>query len=230
VWALNKAASQPRAVGELTNAVDRLRRAQLGQGELRPAIERYRAALEALVRTATELLGKAGIRVSSALERRLQSTLLVAITDRRLRADLAAGLLAQEGDAPGFEVLTQGPIPAEFLRARPATAARTSRRATAPAAEVERPRAHSTKAELQRPEREDRKAARQAERQVKALDKAAGRKEQAADTADRKLEALRTALREQERRAALMRTSADEARAAHRTVLERSRTSRDAPR
>jgi hypothetical protein len=135
VWALNTAASRPRAIAELGDAVDRLRRAQLGQGDLRPAVERYRAALEPVLRAATERLRGAGIRVSPALERRLQSTVLAAIADRGLRADLVAGRLEAEHAAPGFEVLTRGPIPAEFLRARPGRAAARRTAAAPPPAE-----------------------------------------------------------------------------------------------
>lgn len=90
VWALNRTAvGRPRELNALVQAVDGLRRAQLGQGELRAATERYRAAFEPLVRNATEALRDAGSAISPALERRIRSTLLAATTDRRLRADLA---------------------------------------------------------------------------------------------------------------------------------------------
>ena len=91
-WALNRAsAARPRELGTLLDAVDRLRRAQLGGGDLRAAMERYRAAFEPLVRGANQALKEAGTGVSAALDRRLRSTLLAAVTDRGLRADLEAG-------------------------------------------------------------------------------------------------------------------------------------------
>lgn len=233
VWALNTVANRSRAVPELADAAEQLRGAQLGEGDLRAATGRYRGALEPLVRAATERLREAGIRVSATLERRLQSTLLAAVTDRGLRADLAAGRLAEEHAAPGFDVLTQGPIPATFLRPRPtreeAGRAPTPRRSPAArTAEPETERARSGPAEHRRAEseREARRAIRQAQRRVRALDEAARRKERAADAADRKLETTRTALREQERQAALLRTSAREAREMHRTALDEARKPR----
>lgn len=209
VWALNAAAARSRAFDELAEAVDRLRRAQLGQGELRPAIERYRAALEPVIRTASERLREAGTRMTTPLERRLQATLLAAITDRRRRAELAAGRLTEEYAEPGFEVLTSGPGPTEPPRARP--------RAPAPTrpTEAERRRLEAERKAL-------RAAARQAQRRMRALDTAARRKEQAAAAADRKVEALRAALREHERQAQVLRTAANEARAAHRSAVERA--------
>jgi hypothetical protein len=59
-------------------------------------MERYRTAFQPLVRNAIEALRDAGSAISSALERRIRSTLLAATTDRRLRADLATGRLVGE--------------------------------------------------------------------------------------------------------------------------------------
>ncbi len=82
-WALNRAAAaRPRELGALVDAVDRLRRAQLGGGDLRAAAERYRSAFEPLVRGAGQALREAGAAVSAARDRRIRSTLLAAVTDR----------------------------------------------------------------------------------------------------------------------------------------------------
>jgi hypothetical protein len=237
VWALNMAATRPRAIDELADAADRLRRAQLGQGDLRPAIERYRAALEPVIRAAAERLREAGVRISPTIERRLQATLLAAVTDRRLRAELATGRLTEEHAEPGFEVLTRGPIPAEFLRARRGIARTPSAHAqpsTAqpPPEEPETPRRDPVKAERHRQDKEHttRKVTRQTQRQLKALDKAARRQERAADAADRKVQELRTALHKRERQAKLLRTSANEARQVHQTALKQGRTGSEEPK
>src|SRR6185436_16419302 len=72
-WALNRAAgARPRELAALAEAVDRLRRAQLGQGDLRAATEAYRTAFEPLVRAAREALKGAGTKASAALDRRLR--------------------------------------------------------------------------------------------------------------------------------------------------------------
>src|SRR5258705_11103722 len=122
VWALNRTAgAQPRALNALIQAVDRLRRAQLGQGELRTATEGYRTVFEPVVRSAVDTLHDTASAGSAALQRRLRSTLLAAGTDRQLRADLMAGALTGEQTEPGFAVLSQGPITPGVAPSRPAT-------------------------------------------------------------------------------------------------------------
>ncbi len=128
VWALNQAAlGKARALTGLTDSVDRLRRAQLGQGDPRAATAGYRTVFEAVVEAARAALREEGMKASPAVDRRLRSTLLAAVTDRGLRTELTAGRLAAEYAEPGFSVLSQGPIPAEFLRGRPAIAGRPGR-------------------------------------------------------------------------------------------------------
>ena len=210
LWALNSAAARaPRLVEDLANAVSQLRRAQLGQGELRPATERFRAAIGPLVRGAAAKLRDAGTRVSPALERRLHDTLLAAAADRRLRADLMAGRLTEEREAAGFDVLTKGPIPTARLRTPSGKAERKAKPAGATKAERRRQRAA---------EREAREAARQAQRAAKARDAAARRAERTAAAAEVKVEAMRAALLEEERRAAQLRRAATEAWDAARGV------------
>jgi hypothetical protein len=241
VWALNSTAvGRPRELNALVQAVDRLRRAQLGRGELRAATERYRAAFEPLVRNAAEALHDAGSPVSPALERRIRSTLLAAITDRRSRADLATGRLADEHTEPGFSVLSQGPIPAEFLRDQPAkakpaavavhnvTATRADQAAQLKVPSSRRQRRREGVEErrrLQQAARVARQAARQAQREVGALSRDARQKERAAQVAENKVDAVRRELQKVEQEAVARRAAADQARDAAAKAEERARSS-----
>jgi len=199
VWALNNSASAPREVGALADAVADLRRAQLGQRDFRPAMDRLRAAIAPLMRSASEKLRLARIPMSPVLERRLRDTLIASVADRGLRADLLAGRLTEERGAAGFDILAKGPIPAVSPRAK----ARKERR---PAE-----RRRQLKAD-----RESREAAKRAQREVRALNRVAEAKARAADTAAAKVEAMRAALLEQERRTADLQRAATEAREAAR--------------
>jgi hypothetical protein len=245
VWALNRtAASRSRDLGALFDAVDRLRLAQLGQGDLRSSTEGYRAAFEPIVDAASHLLREAGTRLPPDLERRLRSTLLAAAADRGIRADLHAGRLAAEHADPGFAALTQGAIPAGFLQPRPATTPKTQAgtqpaprvaderhgagQATRPAGRPGPPkdlRRREPERRAGRPEeqrratialREARQAARRARRRALELDKDATRQEHAAQAAEKRVEALRKQLHEQERKSAALRAAATAARSAHR--------------
>jgi len=244
VWALNRtAAARSRELDALADGVDRLRRAQLGQGDLRSATERYRAAFEPIVHAASEVLADAGSPVSPALERRIRGTLLAAVTDRRLRAELAAGRLTDEHAEPGFAVLTAGPIPADFLdrpaKARPAPDRPTpGQDAAEPSAAPEhRPRA-KPRAELGRADKREREkvrrqalqeardahqTARKAERVARALERDARQKERAAQAVEKQVEAARTTLGDLEQRGAALRTAADKAREAHEAADARAR-------
>jgi hypothetical protein len=248
VWALNRtAAAHSRELDTLADAVDRLRRAQLGQGDLRNAIERYRAAFEPIVHAASKVLVDAGTLAPPALERRIRGTLLAAVTDRRLRADLVAGRLIDEHTEPGFAVLTGGPIPADFLLDRPAKAGPAPARpapgqdAAAPSAAPEHGPLAKPRAELRRADkrerskvrrqalreaRDARQAARKAERDARALERDARQKERAARAVETQVEAARTTLRDLEQRGAALRTAADTAREAHEAARARPATSR----
>lgn len=239
VWALNRTAvGRPRELNALVQAVDGLRRAQLGQGELRAATERYRAAFEPLVRNATEALRDAGSAISPALERRIRSTLLAATTDRRLRADLATGRLVGEHTEPGFAVLSQGPIPAGFLRERPekakpapihsiaATRADHAAQLKVPSTRGQRRREGvEERRRLQQAARAARHAARQAQREVSALSREARQKELAAQVAENKVDAVRKELHKIEQEAVGRRAAADQARDAAGKAEERARSS-----
>lgn len=244
VWALNRtAAARSRELDALADAVDRLRRAQLGQGDLRNATERYRAAFEPIIHSASEVLVDAGTRVPPALERRIRGTLLAAVTDRRLRADLVAGRLIDEHAEPGFAVITGGPIPADFLldgpaKARPAPRPSPRQDTAEPSTAPEhRPRA-KPRAELGRADRRERakvrrqalkeardarQAARRAERDARALERDARQKERAARAVEKQVDAARTTLRDLEQRGDALRTAANKARETHEAADARAR-------
>jgi hypothetical protein len=251
VWALNRtAAARSRELDALTEAVDRLRRAQLGQGDLRNATERYRAAFEPIVHAASEGLVDAGTLVPPALERRIRGTLLAAVTDRRLRANLVAGRLTDEQAEPGFAVLTGGPILADFLLDRPAKARPAPARPTPgpdaaepSAAPEHRPQAKPRtevgwadkreRAKVRRQAVQEapdaRQAARKAERDARALEQDARQKERAARVVEKQVDAARTTLRGLEQRAAALRTAADKARETHEAADARARAASSRP-
>jgi hypothetical protein len=223
VWALNQAAlAKPRVVSDLVDAVDRLRRAQLGQGDPRAATAGYRTVFEDVVKPAREALQEHGMTVSPSLDRRLRGSLLAAVVDRGLRRELAAGRLTAEHAEPGFSVLSSGPIPAELVRERPA-----KRSSPKPAAEgrVRKQAEAAARRAAQADARAAQRAAREAARAVAALDRAARRKERAAQAAERRVEALRATLREHEARSAALRTAAAEARRAHGRTADAARRS-----
>ena len=210
-WALNRAAAaRPRELGALVDAVDRLRRAQLGGGDLRPAAERYRSAFEPLVRGAGQALREAGAAVSAALDRRIRSTLLAAVTDRGLRADLEAARLADEHADPGFAVLSGGPVPAGFLLDRPRKKRSADPAKPAPAGEAGETRrlAREQARAAQLAAREEQRATRVA----RSLARQADRAERAAQAAERRVAAMRRALAALERRSGELRAAAEEAR------------------
>jgi hypothetical protein len=213
VWALNRAASRrPRELRSLTEAVDRLRRAQLGRGDLKDATAAYRDSFEVVLAAARGILQEAGTAASPAVERRMRSTLLAAVTDRGLRAALAAGGLVAEQDEPGFTVLSRGPVPAEFLRER------TERAAPAPTRAAPRRPGRADRAAARRRDRERRRATKAAE----AAERAVQRAERAAKAVEREIEALRARLDSRERARAELRAAADQAKAAAEQARRRS--------
>ncbi|HKZ05671.1 MAG TPA: hypothetical protein VJU81_09400, partial [Methylomirabilota bacterium] len=167
VWALNNSAATPHEVAALADAVSRLRQTQLGQGALRPAMERLRAAIAPIIRSAAEQLTRVGLRVSPQLERRLHDTLVASGADRRLRAALLAGELTEERGAAGFDMLTLGSTPAVSRRAR---APVRSPNASAPAERRRQRRAErEARQAARRAERAAREVARRAQREATAL-------------------------------------------------------------
>jgi hypothetical protein len=217
-WALNRVGiSRARELRVLIDAADRLRRAQLGRGDQRAATEDYRHAFEPLAREANRVLRDAGSSVSAALDRRIRSTLLAAVTDRGLRADLEAGRLAGEHADPGFAVISRGPVPAEFLRDRPRNRPAPVRPTSAP---VTRP--SPTAAESRKVRRQRARAAREAARETQALQTRARRAERVAEAAEKRVEAVRRELRALEERSASLKAVAEAARDAHTARVGRT--------
>jgi hypothetical protein len=218
VWALNRAAlARPRELAALVETVDRLRRAQLGHGDVRAAMEGYRTAFEPLVRGAHQVLREAGTAVTPGLDRRMRSTLLAAVTDRGLRAELGAGRLEREHADPGFAVLSRGPVPAGLLAARPSgRSVKAARPAPALAPPPTPPRssesAATAAAKTRRDAREQARAARQTAREARSQALQAERAERAAQAAERRAAAMRRALAAVEEQSAKLRAQADEAR------------------
>jgi hypothetical protein len=216
VWALNRAAlARPRELAALVETVDRLRRAQLGHGDVRAAMEGYRTAFEPLVRGAHQVLREAGTAVTPGLDRRMRSTLLAAVTDRGLRAELGAGRLEREHADPGFAVLSRGPVPAGFLAARPSgRSVKAARPAPAPPSTPPRSSesAAAAAAKTRREAREQARAARQTAREARSRALQAERAERAAQAAERRAAAMRRALAAVEEQSAKLRAQADEAR------------------
>lgn len=211
VWALNRVGiSRARELRLLIDAADRLRRAQLGRGDQRAATEDYRHAFEPLAREANRVLRDAGSSVSAALDRRIRSTLLAAVTDPGLRADLEAGRLAEEHADPGFAVISRGPVPAQFLRDRPRNRPAPVRPTPAP---VTRP--SPTADESRKVRRQRARAAREAARETQALQTRARRAERVAQAAAKRVEAVRRELRALEERSATLKAVAEAARKAH---------------
>jgi hypothetical protein len=213
VWALNAvAARHPDDLRALASAVDRLRRAQLGQGEVSGPTNEYRQAFQRLVTRANELLREGNQVVTPALERRMRSTLQAAVADRRLRRDLQSAQLGEEHTDPGFAVFTRGPIPTESLRPRtrlptdsPPTARSSAGTISARHEQAERKVAARHQAQAAR---ETRKAAKL----TNASERDAQRQTDRLKAAERRVEAARRALHDQERIAAQMREQADKAR------------------
>jgi hypothetical protein len=161
-WAVNQLVrTQGRAMGELFDAGDALRRAQAdvlaGQGDgrtLRAAAERERAAAEALVETARGLLTSDGHELSGSVIDRVADTLQAAALDDECRAQVRHGRLERElrhlGLGLGDGATSSGPAVAPARRAaREDTAARERRRAARSAEAQARKRAERAERALQ---------------------------------------------------------------------------------
>jgi hypothetical protein len=219
VWALNAvAARHPDDLRALASAMDRLRRAQLGQGEVSGPTNEYRQAFQRLVTRANELLREGNQVVTPVLERRMRSTLQAAVADRRLRRDLQSAQLGEEHADPGFAVFTRGPIPTEFLRPSPKAQPRTrlptdsppTARSSAGAVSARREQA-ARKVESRR-QAQAARGTRKAAKLTKALERDAQRQTDRLKAAERRVESARNALQDQERIAAQVREEADKAR------------------
>jgi hypothetical protein len=202
------------AMGRFIKAVDQLRRAQLGHGDITTAIEHQRRELESLMTRARSLLARVGIAASAVAMGRLSATLLGAAADKDQQAALARGGLRRESPAPGFDLFEGARIRprADGIGARVmpiASRRRQGDRATTPEA---RERAAGSLA--RRRAADDvaaRKAAAQQALRRQALSRAAARHRAASAKAERRAAALRAQLSRLEEDVARERAAADRA-------------------
>ena len=193
-WAVNQLVrTQGRAVDELFEAGDALRKAQDGvlaarddAGSLRSAAARERAAVDELSQAARGLLSSQGHELSATIIERVSDTLHAAALDDDARNHVRGGRLERELRHVGLG--TTGPVP----RAAPGRAKDKDKdKAVERAAAEERATA---RAGARAAERE---ARRRAERAVRAAEMARERHDRAAEALEAAEQALAAADKEQ---------------------------------
>jgi hypothetical protein len=218
-WAVNQLVrTQGRALNELLEAGDSLTQAHAavlsGTGDgrsLRHAVERQRAAVEALLTTARGLLTSDGHDLSSATIDRVAGTLHAAALDQDAREQVRHGRLERE------------------LRHVGLGAAGVSATAPARAAKPANQRAEAEAKPKREPERSaERTAARQAARAVEAdARRRAGRAERALRTATQRRDRATEQLREAEAVLAEAEEALAQAEAEARAAAEAHARARD---
>ncbi|MGH7389719.1 MAG: hypothetical protein ACREM3_09720 [Candidatus Rokuibacteriota bacterium] len=208
LWAVNHLARRHQdLVRRLVDAVERLKRAQLGKpGEMAAATRDQRSALDALTARAEEVLQDADAKATPGVLRLISSSLVGAAADRELRRQLLAGRLGEELRATGFDVFGG----ARASVSLPPAPARTPPRA-APARESRAgPSAKQLRSRLRAAEGEARTQARRA----RGLERRAAKLEWAAAQAEAGRDRARRALQTAEDRATKARAAAARARQA----------------
>ena len=106
LWAANQLGRANRKrLDAFIDAVAHVRRTQLHEPRaVGEAVQRQRAALDALLEVARDALAKHGLNAGPEALRRISSTLQGAAVDARHAEDLRHGRLTGELAAPGFEV------------------------------------------------------------------------------------------------------------------------------
>jgi hypothetical protein len=105
-WAVNQLVRERTPLlRDLWKAADRLRKAHGGKGDFQAALDAERQALDALVSSAAELLGRSGHAAADATLQRVRGTLQAAAADRDVRRRIEEGALAEDLEPPGFEAL-----------------------------------------------------------------------------------------------------------------------------
>jgi hypothetical protein len=185
-WAVNQLVrTQRKAVAELFDAGDALRAAQdnvvTGRGDgrtLRVAVERERAAVDALTGAARGLLTSDGHELSQTIIDRVADTLNAAALDDEARSHVKDGRLERELRHVGLGVAVGATLPAPARRAapkKPAADRAAEQRAERERAEA-RAAARATEREarrrLERAERAANSTAERRDRAAKALDEA----------------------------------------------------------
>jgi hypothetical protein len=222
VWAVNRLAREAAdSVEELIESSDRMKQAQLGHSgatDLGAAAARHRAVLGKLARKAEAILGGAGLRSSSELLRRIETTLTAAASDKDQRAALRKGRIEQELAPMGFEVFG-GAMPAARTADTTGSPTRTSDR----------------RLSVVRPQPAEQQTQSRSEARVAAAEEAKGQRDGAAEEARRQrveLEAAIEKLRTDVRVASIKVTEANEqlkqSTAAVREARLAERSARDA--
>jgi hypothetical protein len=184
LWAINRLAqTDAERLATFVASVDEIRRTQLRDPRAASeAVQRQRAALDALVSRATALLAEEGQRATPAAQRRMADTLLGAAVDREHVEALTAGRLTEELPAPGFEVLT-GAAGGRHLRLvsnereeEPAQAPRGRAAERRPAAETDERRRHAAERQARAVQERERRAG---ERQARVAEQAERRRREA---------------------------------------------------
>lgn len=225
LWAANHLAhAEPEQLATFLRTVDELRGSQLQDPRAAAeALRRQRSELEALVRRAAQLLAQHGPGATPAIERRVSDTLLGAAVDAQLAEDLRHGRLLAEQRAPGFEVLA-GARPAPPLRLVH-SAGVGGRRGD------DRQAARDTERELRakdvQTQRRAAEAARHAERERRAQEAQAQQRQaadlvEAVERAERELQELQARVAESRQRLRQAQQAAREATAAARLAARRT--------
>ncbi len=217
-WAVDQLVrTQRKGVSELFDAGDALRAAQddvlAGRGDgqsLRSAVDRERAAVDALAAAARGLLTSEGQELSPTIIERVADTLHAAALDDEAREQVREGRLERELRHVGLGVLGAPPAGAPSPKRKPGAGAKekpgagvkkpVADRAAERAAREQRERAERERAEARAAARAaEREARRRAEHAERAHRVAAERRDRAAEAlreADAELDAAEAELRE----------------------------------
>ncbi|HEX3539871.1 MAG TPA: hypothetical protein VHT75_05445 [Acidimicrobiales bacterium] len=223
-WALNQVARiDPHLIEEMLGAGAALKsameRALDGDASgLRQAHGDDRAAMEAVVAAAVDRLAADGYNVTDAIRQRMAATLRAATVDPSVAADLTAGVLAGDRDAPGFGIdalaVPLSPAP-EKAKSPPAPSPPAEAQPAAPPAESA---GDDTAARRQEADRLAEEAARRAEeaqarrREADALAAVADRLESEARHAEQRASQAREKATQAQRQAAAAADAAAEAK------------------
>ena len=106
LWAANRLAhSKPALIEKFLNASEKLREAHRGGGDIRAATLPQREAEARVVTAAADVAGAEGANVTETFTRGLRDILSAAATDEGVAAELRAGRLLREPEAPTLDEL-----------------------------------------------------------------------------------------------------------------------------
>jgi hypothetical protein len=211
VWLANRLARQdPEGVTRFIDAVDRLKRAHLGRGNLVQATESQRNALERLLAEARAIQMDAATQgVPRGTMGRLSATLVGAAADEDQRAQLAQGRLTRESTEPGFELFAGARVEPRRGAGSATPVAQPSPRVAFPGAV--RGQADSRRGGQPAAKATSRKEVVERERRARAIERAARRHRAAIERGEQQAAALRARLKALEERIARERAAAEKA-------------------